>query len=121
MKIAKSLTSNIFLAAIAAVFIVWFYPHPETSRYNYEEGRPWNYAQLIAPFDIPVHPDSLTLQRARDTLDAHFIPIYALNQLKADSIVRAIPPPPATTTPSAPPQPSAAYTPKVWSTPTPAS
>lgn len=91
MKIAKSLTSNIFLAAIAAVFIVWFYPHPETSRYNYEEGRPWNYAQLIAPFDIPVHPDSLTLQRARDTLDAHFIPIYALNQLKADSIVRAIP------------------------------
>ncbi len=87
----KSLTTNIILAAVAAVVIVWFYPHPETSRYNYEEGRPWNYAQLIAPFDIPVHPDSLTLQRARDTLDAHFVPIYELNQLKADSIVRRLP------------------------------
>ena len=87
----KSLTTNIILAAIAAVVIVWFYPHPETSRYNYEEGRPWNYAQLIAPFDIPVHPDSMTLQRARDTLDAHFVPIYELNQLKADSIVRRLP------------------------------
>ncbi len=91
MKLSKSLSSNIIIAAIAAVVIVWFYPHPETSRYNYEEGRPWNYAQLIAPFDIPVHPDSLTLQRARDTLDAHFVPIYEFNQLKADSIVRALP------------------------------
>ncbi|MDE6277524.1 MAG: HDIG domain-containing protein [Muribaculaceae bacterium] len=87
----KSLTTNIIIATIAAVAIVWFYPHPETSRYNYEEGRPWNYAQLIAPFDIPVHPDSLTLQRARDTLDAHFVPIYELNQLKTDSIVRSLP------------------------------
>lgn len=91
MTLSRSLTSNIIIAAIAVVVIVWFYPHPETSRYNYEEGRPWNYAQLIAPFDIPVHPDSMTLQRARDTLDAHFVPIYELNQLKADSIVRALP------------------------------
>lgn len=91
MKTNRIFTSNILIAVVAAIVIVWFYPHPETSRYNYEEGRPWNYAQLIAPFDIPVHPDSMTLQRARDTLDAHFIPIYELNQLKADSIVRALP------------------------------
>lgn len=96
MKNKKRLTSNIIITAIAALIIVWFYPHPETSRYNYEEGKPWNYAQLIAPFDIPVHPDSLTLQKARDTLDAHFVPIYEFNQLKSDSIVRLLPPSPGT-------------------------
>lgn len=92
MKASKSkLTITIIMAFIAAVIIVYFYPHPETARFNYEEGRPWNYAKLIAPFDIPIHPDSLTLQRARDTLDRHFVPIYQLNQLKADSIVRRLP------------------------------
>lgn len=91
MKLSKNLTSNILLALVAAVVIVWFYPHPETSRFNYEEGRPWNYAKLIAPFDIPIHPDSLTLRQARDTLDAHFVPIYEISQLRADSIARSLP------------------------------
>ena len=57
-------------------------------------GRPWNYAKLIAPFDIPVHPDSATLNRMRDTLDARFVPVYRINQLLADSIARALPPGP---------------------------
>ena len=79
--------------------IVYFYPHPEANRYNYEEGRPWNYAKLIAPFDIPVHADSATIIAARDTLDAHFVPIYELNQLIIDTIVGRLPAAPGTRLP----------------------
>ena len=84
------------IALAATIVIVYFYPHPEANRFNYEEGRPWNYAKLIAPFDIPVHPDSATIEAARDTLDKHFVPIYSLNQLMIDTIVSRLPDAPGT-------------------------
>lgn len=85
------LLKKILLALAATIVIVYFYPHPEANRYNYEEGRPWNYSKLIAPFDIPIHPDSATLIAARDSLNARFVPIYELNQLIIDTIVGRLP------------------------------
>lgn len=82
------------MALATAVLVLLCFPQTDTTHYNYEEGRPWNYAKLIAPFDIPVHPDSATLNRMRDTLDARFVPVYRINQLLADSIARALPPGP---------------------------
>lgn len=79
------------LAAITVVLVMLCFPQADTTYYKYEEGRPWNYSKLIAPFDIPVHPDSATLRRMRDTLDAHFVPVYRINQLLVDSIVHALP------------------------------
>ena len=73
------------------IVIVYFYPHPEANRYNYEQGKPWNYAKLIAPFDIPIHPDSATLHAIRDSLDSHFVPIFELNQLTIDTVVGKLP------------------------------
>ncbi len=86
-----SLIKKILIAIATTLVIVYFYPHSETNRYIYEQGRPWNYAKLIAPFDIPIQPDSATIIAARDTLDAHFVPIYELNQLVIDSIVGMLP------------------------------
>lgn len=71
--------------------MAWFYPHQRASQYVYEEGRPWNYNQLIAPFDIPIHPDSLTVKAVRDSLNAHFVPIYRVDLSVADSIIAALP------------------------------
>lgn len=83
--------NKILIALGALIVIVYFYPHPEANRFNYEEGRPWNYTKLIAPFDIPIHADSATLMAARDTLDAHFVPIFELNQLLIDTIIDRLP------------------------------
>ena len=90
------LLKKILIALAATLIIVYFYPHPEANRYNYEEGRPWNYSKLIAPFDIPVHPDSATIIAARDSLSARFVPIYELNQLIIDTIVSRLPESPGT-------------------------
>ena len=92
----KTTLRHILIALAATIVIVYFYPHPESNRFNYEAGRPWNYAKLIAPFDIPVHPDSATIEAARDTLDKHFVPIYELNQLMIDTIVGRLPEAPGT-------------------------
>lgn len=82
---------RLLLAIGAAVIIVWFYPHARQHQYIYEQGRPWNYAQLIAPFDIPIHPDSATVQAIRDTLQASFVPIYTQSQSTVDSIIAQLP------------------------------
>jgi hypothetical protein len=87
----RDISVRIAIALIATIIIVYFYPHHQSSRYNYEEGRPWNYAKLIAPFDIPIHPDSLTLRKAKDTLEARFVPVYELNQLVVDTVIKSLP------------------------------
>lgn len=87
----RDIVMRLAIALVASVLIVYFYPHPESTHYNYEEGRPWNYAKLIAPFDIPIHPDSNTIRAARDSLTARFVPVYQLNQLLGDTVVRDLP------------------------------
>jgi hypothetical protein len=82
---------RIIMAIVATVIIVWFYPHQNSCIYVYEEGRPWNYAQLIAPFDIPIHADSATVKAVRDTLNARFVPIYKLDESVVDSIINELP------------------------------
>ena len=87
----NSLLRRVLLALATAVVIVWFYPHQRSSQYIYEQGRPWNYSQLIAPFDIPIHPDSLTVQAIRDTLTESFVPIYTINTNVIDTIIKELP------------------------------
>ncbi len=87
----KRIIRQCLIAVATAALVLLCFPQADTTHYKYEEGRPWNYAKLIAPFDIPVHPDSATLHRMRDTLDAHFVPVFRINQLLADSIAAALP------------------------------
>lgn len=88
---SKKISNRIILTILAILVIVWFYPHRNINHFIYEEGRPWNYAQLIAPFDIPIHPDSATVRAVRDTLDARFVPIYKFDSTVIDSIVDKLP------------------------------
>ncbi len=86
----RTIAYNILLAAIALVAIVWFYPHPKANHYKFEEGRPWNYAKLIAPFDIPIRPDSASVLRVRDSLDRKFVPVFHHAPATADSVITSL-------------------------------
>ncbi|MGN0211176.1 MAG: HD family phosphohydrolase [Muribaculaceae bacterium] len=88
----KSLTQRVLIALASVALIVWFYPHQHSVKYHYEEGRPWNYAQLIAPFDIPVHVDSATIVQSQDSLSKHFRPVYSIDKSVVDSVIMALPP-----------------------------
>ena len=79
---------QILVALGFLVVIVYFFPHPSVSHYKYEQGRPWNYAKLIAPFDVPIHPDSASVAGSLDTLNRVFVPVYARVAVNVDSIMR---------------------------------
>lgn len=80
-------TKYILASLVLAVLLVIVYPHPQASHYKYEQGRPWNYPQLIAPFDIPIHPDSVSLQASLDSLNAKFSPVYVRTTVNVDSMM----------------------------------
>lgn len=67
---------RIAVIAAATVILTYFCPRHEQSHYKYEVGRPWSYAQLIAPFDMPIRPDSATIIRASDSIRRAFIPFF---------------------------------------------
>lgn len=68
------------LLFIGAVFLtIYFQPKVDENHYVYEEARPWNYPLLTAPFDIPIHLDSLSARQVKDSIDASFQPIYRRN------------------------------------------
>lgn len=62
-----------FLVAVA--LITYCLPREEQNEYSYEVNRPWSYALLTAPFDIPVHMDTVTARELKDSIDREFEPV----------------------------------------------
>lgn len=75
IKISHKSISRWVLYLIAVLMIVYFVPTEDRNHYSFEVGRPWSYSLLTAPFDIPIHVDSITARQARDSIDATFEPI----------------------------------------------
>ncbi len=71
---SRPLRIALFLAVVAV--IVYFLPRTGENHYIYDVNRPWGYALLTAPFDIPVHLDSVSAQQVRDSIDRAFEPVY---------------------------------------------
>lgn len=69
----KALTRTLLLLAAVAV-IVLALPRNDRTSYTYEEGQPWRYSLLTAPFDIPVYLDSTTYNRLTDSITTNFAP-----------------------------------------------
>lgn len=69
-----SLRALLFIVVVAA--IVYFLPRTSENHYVYEENRPWSYALLTAPFDIPIRLDSVSAAKVKDSIDTHFEPVF---------------------------------------------
>lgn len=59
---------------VAAVAVIFSIPHADHAEFTYEEGQPWRYNLLTAPFDIPVYLDSTTYKHQTDSITENFTP-----------------------------------------------
>jgi len=73
---SRQLSLRVILFVVLVGAIVYFLPRTDENHYAFEEGRPWSYALLTAPFDIPIHLDSLSVARVKDSIDANFEPVF---------------------------------------------
>ncbi len=85
--LTKETLSRSLLFVVATFIIVYFLPRTDEKSYDYEVNRPWNYSLLTAPFDIPVHLDSIRVGEVKDSLDASFLPIFKHNVGEEQSII----------------------------------
>ena len=78
----QSVRNNIIVMLIIAATVgslSFFFGGGSNDVLVYNEGRPWNYPKLIAPFDIPIEYDSLSTKRIKDSIESNFSPIFTVN------------------------------------------
>lgn len=68
------------LFIIAVATLTYFFPRQGKTHYSFQEGRPWAYSLLTAPFDIPIYKDEARIKAERDSIMHNFRPIYTLDK-----------------------------------------
>ena len=56
--------------------MAYFFPQQGEKSFVFQEGRPWAYSLLTAPFDIPIYKDEARLAYERDSLMNDVRPIF---------------------------------------------
>ncbi len=72
----KSFWAKCLLFVCSVFLIIYFQPEADENHYVYEVSRPWNYPLLTAPYDIPIHLDSVSARMVKDSIDRTFDPVY---------------------------------------------
>ncbi len=69
---------RIALVLVAVVIIVWFMPRDAHKSFKIEQGKPWRYADITAPFDFPIYKSDDILKAQYDSVLKDFEPYYTL-------------------------------------------
>lgn len=70
------LTLLILVLGTTAI-IVWSLPREGNHYQKIEQGRPWHYGTLTAPFDFPVYKSEATIKAERDSALKEYEPYYS--------------------------------------------
>ncbi len=81
----------VLLLAAGIALTVISLPRPDRQSISYEEGQPWKYPLLTAPFDIPVYFDSITAAKMSDSIQRNFIPYVDVNERAVDDLLDHLP------------------------------
>ena len=89
MKMPKhTALMRLLLFVAATALIVYALPRTDERHYSYEINRPWGYSLITAPFDIPVHLDSISVRAVKDSLDASFVPVYMRDSRVEEKVIQ---------------------------------
>ena len=75
-KTKKINVINSLMLVCGIIVVSFFFPRTGKFNYEYDQGRPWAYSLITAPFDMPIYMDSLTVASTKDSINARFAPIY---------------------------------------------
>lgn len=60
--------------------ITYFFPRQGSFKYNFNEGRPWQYGLLTAPFDFPVYKPAAQLKAEQDSILEFYEPYFVVDE-----------------------------------------
>jgi putative nucleotidyltransferase with HDIG domain len=75
----------IFIVAI--LLITYIFPSQSSFNYSFDEGRPWQYGLLTAPFDFPIYKPADQLKAEQDSILEFYEPYFTVNDdVQADAL-----------------------------------
>jgi len=77
------------LFLLAVLVIVQLFPRLPRFGYDYQQGRPWTYADLIASFDFAIMKSPSELDVEKEMVLKEFKPFFALDSDVADGSIQA--------------------------------
>lgn len=79
LKIHYSTIYKFFLLLVTIALIVFFFPKVVNFKYDYQQGKPWMYSDLIAPYDFPIYKTSETLKEEQQEALKNLEPYFRYN------------------------------------------
>jgi len=64
------------LFVLAVLLITYLFPRQGSFKYSFNEGRPWQYGLLTAPFDFPIYKTTEQLQAEQDSILLFYEPYF---------------------------------------------
>ena len=64
---------------LATLLITYVFPRQGKFKYSFNEGRPWRYGLLTAPFDFPIFKSQQQLQQDQDSILVFYEPYYKID------------------------------------------
>lgn len=65
---------------IAILLVTYFFPRQGSFKYNFNEGRPWQYGLLTAPFDFPIYKPVDQLKIEQDSILEFYEPYFLFDE-----------------------------------------
>jgi len=79
---------RIALVLGTVIIIVWFMPRDNRLNFKIEQGRPWRYADLTAPFDFTIYKSEAVIKAEQDSVLREYEPYYTLKSEVGSEQVR---------------------------------
>ena len=70
---------KVLLFIVAAAIIVYCYPREGRFRYQFQEGKPWRYGLLTAPYNFSVYKSEAAFKAEQDSVLSHYRPYLQQN------------------------------------------
>ena len=71
---------RIALVIISVLLILWAMPRDGQVTFKAEKGKPWRYADFVAPYDFPIYKSDAAIQEERDSIMRQYEPYYGLSK-----------------------------------------
>lgn len=81
MKQSLKSSLKVLIFLVSAIIIFYLLPREGQFKYEYQQGKPWNYGLIVAPFDFPLQKTDLELSNERDSLLVSYHPYYEIDSV----------------------------------------
>ncbi|SFU78254.1 hypothetical protein SAMN05216480_1268 [Pustulibacterium marinum] len=76
----QSLVYKIILYFSMILALLYLFPRGGKFKYEFQKGKPWQYENLYAPFDFPIHKSDEEIKLEKNEVEKSVLPYYSFNK-----------------------------------------